>query len=167
MYYYFIYKNWIKAFLVVCNDEGLVGLWIEQQKYYREHLQHQPLIYEPKHPLLQQVNHWLDDYFAGKNPCFNENLFKPIGSQFQKQVWNALLKIPYGQTQSYQQFTLTLNLNATYTRAVANAIKHNPISIMIPCHRVIGKHGQLVGYSGGIEIKKMLLDIESKFKPLS
>ncbi len=101
----------------------------------------------------------LNDYFACKRKRFNTEYINPIGTYFQKKVWDELLKIPYGKTISYIELARRLG-DEKLVRAVGTANGKNPISIIIPCHRVIGANGQLVGYSGGLPIKKALLELE-------
>lgn len=109
---------------------------------------------------IEQVQNELDDYFNGQRKVFSVSL-DPQGTNFQQSVWQALLHIPYGQTASYSQQAQILN-NPTAVRAVANANGANKISILIPCHRVIGSNGKLTGYGGGIERKQWLLDLERR-----
>jgi AraC family transcriptional regulator of adaptative response/methylated-DNA-[protein]-cysteine methyltransferase len=109
--------------------------------------------------LFDLLNQQLQDYFSGKLKDFSIPL-DTIGTDFQKQVWNALLTIPYGETRSYQQQAETIN-KPKAVRAVANANRNNKISILIPCHRVIGKNGTMTGYGGGIWRKQYLLDLEA------
>ena len=115
---------------------------------------------EETSPILEQTKQELDEYFAGKRRVFDIPLH-PVGTDFQKQVWQALLEIPYGETRSYKEIALRVN-NLKGVRAVAQAIGANGISILIPCHRVIGSNHSLTGFAGGIEAKRLLLNIESK-----
>lgn len=110
--------------------------------------------------VLEQTKRELDEYFAGKRKTFDIPLH-PVGTDFQQQVWQALLEIPYGETRTYKEIAESVN-NVKGVRAVAQAIGANGMSILIPCHRVIGSNRSLTGYAGGIEAKKLLLDIESK-----
>lgn len=110
--------------------------------------------------ILEQTKRELDEYFAGKRKAFDIPLH-PIGTDFQKQVWQTLLEIPYGETRAYKEIALKAN-NLKGVRAVAQAIGANGISILIPCHRVIGTNHSLTGFAGGIEAKRLLLNIESK-----
>lgn len=109
---------------------------------------------------IKEVKKQLDEYFSGKREKFNLPL-APSGTEFQKKVWNALTKIPYGKTCSYQDIACEIG-NPNACRAVGMANNKNPIAIIIPCHRVVGKNGGLTGYAGGLGIKKVLLDIEKK-----
>lgn len=108
--------------------------------------------------VLEQTKKQLDEYFAGTRKTFDIPLH-PVGTEFQQQVWNALLKIPYGETRSYKDIALSI-ANPKGIRAVAQAIGANGISILIPCHRVIGSNHSLTGFAGGIEAKRILLEIE-------
>ena len=110
--------------------------------------------------VLEQTKKELDEFFAGERKSFDIPLH-PIGTAFQKQVWKALLEIPYGETRSYKEIAQNVN-NLKGVRAVAQAIGSNGISILIPCHRVIGSDHSLTGFAGGIEAKRLLLNIESK-----
>ena len=108
-------------------------------------------------PVLEQAKHWLSQYFDGRIPSFLPPL-KPAGTAFQKKVWDLLLQIPYGKTVTYGQ--LAKQLDCRSAQAVGNAVGRNPISILIPCHRVIGADGKLTGYAGGVEKKEALLNLE-------
>jgi len=112
-------------------------------------------------PYIDKCAEQIDEYFNGKRKIFELNL-QPEGSIFQKKVWNELLKIPFGETRSYMEITKLLG-DLKAIRAVANANGQNKISIIIPCHRVIGSDGSLTGYGGGLWRKKWLLDHEQKF----
>ena len=109
---------------------------------------------EPQTPLAKEAQKQLDEYFAGKRKTFDLPL-SPHGTDFQKKVWNALLKIPYGKTISYK------DIDPNAPRAVGMACNKNPIIIVIPCHRVIGSNGKLTGYAGGLEFKEKLLTLEA------
>ncbi|HBI03361.1 MAG TPA: [Fe-S]-binding protein [Paenibacillaceae bacterium] len=114
------------------------------------------LSYEPK--LFTDIVQQLEEYFSGQRKSFSIPL-DLFGTSFQKMVWNELLKIPYGETRSYKDIALGLNA-AKAVRAVGCANNQNPLSIFIPCHRVIGSNGALVGYGGGLELKEYLLQLE-------
>lgn len=109
-------------------------------------------------PLIKEAKKQLDEYFKGKRKEFDLPL-KAIGTEFQQKVWNALLQIPYGETKYYGEIAEMIG-NPKAPRAVGLANNRNPISIFIPCHRVIGKNGKLVGYGGGLYIKELLLNLE-------
>ncbi len=109
-------------------------------------------------PVLLQAEVQLGEYFAGKRREFTVPL-SPRGTEFQRRVWNALLTIPYGETRSYGEIAILAESPKAF-RAVGSANHNNPISILIPCHRVIGKNGSLTGYGGGMEAKQFLLELE-------
>ncbi len=145
------------------DERSLIGLWLENAKYFGSTLQAE---YKEKHlPIFDETKNWLDIYFSGKNPDFTPKL-KLEGSDFQLTVWNILKEIPYGQTTTYgkiaQKIALQKEINKVSAQAVGGAVGRNPISIIIPCHRVIGHNGNLTGYAGGLEIKKLLLDNEKQ-----
>ena len=108
-------------------------------------------------PIIAETIQWLDDYFAGKRPC-NVPRINPQGTTFQKRVWQTLLTIPYGETLSYGEIAQMVDCRSA--QAVGQAVGHNPIALIIPCHRVIAAHGKIGGYEYGIEIKKRLLELE-------
>lgn len=124
------------------------------------HLKKKEEMEEKNTELLQEVKRQLEEYFSGRLQNFDLPL-KPKGTDFQKQVWKALLTIPYGETKSYEDIAKQIGKEKA-VRAVGGANHVNPISIVIPCHRVIGKNGNLTGYGGGLEVKEKLLELERK-----
>ena len=144
--------------LLSSDGESLTGLWFYGQKYFPEISSKGEIIIENTYaiekdlPIFQQALSWLDIYFSGVEPDFFPPL-NPRGTSFRQEIWQKLLEIPYGETISYGE------LGAP--RAVGGAVGHNPISIFIPCHRVVGKNGSLTGYAGGVDRKTVLLDLES------
>ena len=118
---------------------------------------------EKETPVLKETREWLDLYFAGKEPGFLPKL-APEGSEFRKMVWEILLKIPYGKTMTYgeigDEVAKRTGKRTMSAQAVGGAVGHNPISVLIPCHRVVGTNGSLTGYAGGIERKVALLKLE-------
>lgn len=114
---------------------------------------------ERKTPLIEQAFSQLEEYFSGRRRVFELPL-APKGTEFQKRVWNALMEIPYGQLRTYRQIAQSVQ-NEKACRAVGLANNRNPIPIIIPCHRVVGSNGRLVGYAGGLDIKRKLLNIEA------
>ena len=149
------YSSPLGNILIAADDSGVIGLWFEGQKNFADKLE--PTHSLKKTPILLQAAEWLDIYFSGKNPDFTPPL-NIIGRNFQKRVWNLLLKVPYGQTTTYGAIAKDLEIKTA--RPVGVALAHNPISLIIPCHRVIGSDGSLMGYSGGIEKKRWLLETE-------
>ena len=156
------YKSKLGDILLAADAIGLTGLWFEGQKYFASGLKENETE-EKETPVLKQTREWLDLYFAGKDPEFLPSL-APEGSEFRKEVWKILLTIPYGKTMTYgeigrkvAEMTGKKHMSA---QAVGGAVGHNPISILIPCHRVVGTNGSLTGYAGGIEKKIGLLKLE-------
>lgn len=143
------------------DGQSVTGLWLEGQKYYAFTLD--GAAEEREVPVFGEVKRWLDLYFAGKRPDFCPPL-APKGSEFRQRVWKLLLSIPYGQVTTYGEIARRLESDRggkkTSARAVGNAVGHNPISILIPCHRVVGADGSLTGYAGGVDKKIQLLKLE-------
>ena len=144
---------------LAADGAALTGLWIEGQKYFGatlpEDVKEKPL------PVFDAARAWLDDYFAGKVPPAPPPL-APAGTPFRRAVWRLLLEIPYGQTTTYGDLARRLQARGLPAAAqpVGGAVGHNPISILIPCHRVVGADGSLTGYAGGLDVKRKLLELE-------
>lgn len=144
--------------LTLASDgENIVGLWLEGQKYFTATLNDQTC--EKQLPVFDEAQRWLDIYFSGREPDFLPPI-APRGSEFRRAVWEELLRIPYGETISYGEIARRLG-GKTSARAVGGAVGHNPISIIIPCHRVVGAKGGLTGYAGGVDKKIQLLQLEN------
>lgn len=147
--------------LLAADDMGLAGLWFEGQKYFALSLEKEHT--ERETPLFEKVKRWLAVYFSGKEPDFTVPLHF-TGTAFQKQVWEILCSIPYGGTMTYgeiaSQVAAKRGLPHMSAQAVGGAVGHNPISIIVPCHRVVGTDGSLTGYAGGIDKKVRLLKLE-------
>lgn len=145
------------------DEENLIGLWIEGQKYYFSNLK-QKIIKKDDLEIFNKTKKWLDRYFNKEKPQITELKLAPIGNEFRQNVWEILKQIPYGKTTTYgeiaKQLAKTTKKEKMSAQAVGGAVGHNPISIIIPCHRVIGKNGSLTGYAGGIDKKVKLLEIE-------
>ncbi|MDR2806409.1 MAG: methylated-DNA--[protein]-cysteine S-methyltransferase [Dysgonamonadaceae bacterium] len=154
-------KSPVGMLTVSSDGKNITGLWIENQKYFAKTLSKN--VVEQNLPIFENIQKWLDIYFSGKEPDFMPPLM-PDGSAFQTSVWNILRKIPYGQTATYgeiaKRFELENKNSHTSARAIGAAVGHNPISILIPCHRVIGKNGDLTGYAAGVGAKFKLLQLE-------
>lgn len=155
------YDSPLGGILLAADEVGLTGLWFDGEKYFADTL-------DPEHkaqetPILREAKRWLDVYFRGQEPDFTPPLH-PIGSPFRQEVWALLLQIPYGQTTTYgalaKQMAAMHGLSRMSAQAVGGAVGHNEISIIIPCHRVIGTNGSLTGYAGGIDKKAKLLTLE-------
>ena len=142
------------------DGEHIVGLWIEGQKYFAATIG-DDTVEQPDRPEFQQAKAWLDAYFSRK-PLPALPPLAPKGSDFRQKVWQQLLAIPYGKTVTYGDIAKTLKESgvSAAAQAVGGAVGHNPISIIIPCHRVVGSSGSLTGYAGGVHIKKALLELE-------
>ncbi len=155
------YASPLGSILLAADDIGLVGLWFEGQKYFAHGL---AKTHEEKEiPLFATAKRWLDIYFSGQQPQFTMPLHF-IGTAFQKEVWALLCAIPYGQITTYgaiaKQLAAKRGLPQMSAQAVGGAVGHNKISIIVPCHRVVGKNGSLTGYAGGIDKKAELLRLE-------
>lgn len=151
--------------LTLAEENGaIIGLWMQGQKYFPQLSE----AVKEQSPVLTQAEHWLKRYFDGQRPQIQELPLNPKGSPFCREVWALLCRIPYGQTTSYaalaSQIARSRGIPHMSAQAVGNAVGHNPISILIPCHRVVGSSGQLTGYAGGLERKKWLLNWERNTK---
>lgn len=155
------YDSPLGGITLAATGDGLCGLWFDGQKYFGHGLTGEAI--EKETPLLLQTRQWLDIYFSGRQPDFCPPL-QPSGTYFQQVVWQILSAIPYGETRTYKEIAMEtacrLGRPHMAAQAVGNAIGHNPISILIPCHRILGSDGSLTGYAGGIPRKQSLLDIE-------
>ncbi len=145
------------------DGENLVGLWMAGQKYFAATAA-DAFEEKPDLPVFARVKKWLDAYFAGKKPAISELPLAPVGGEFRKAVWDILCEIPYGQCATYgeiaKKMAARMGRKNMSSQAVGGAVGHNPISIIIPCHRVVGSNGSLTGYAGGIGKKVKLLEHE-------
>lgn len=150
------YVSPIGNIILGSDGEALVGLWLEGQKYFLGNYKEA----ETKDglPVFTETRCWLDGYFKGRNPEITMPL-APEGTEFQKKVWKELEGIPYGKTVTYGDIAKKLGIKSG--QAVGGAVGRNPISIIIPCHRVVGKNKTLTGYAGGIDKKLLLLKLEN------
>lgn len=140
------------------DGENILGLWIAGQKYFESTVKESPA--EENLPVFDKMGEWLDRYFVGEQPGIGELPLAPEGSVFRRTVWNCLKEIPYGETAFYGEIADKVSRllgRRTSPRAVGVAVGRNPISIIVPCHRVIGADGGLTGYAGGLDIKLRLL----------
>ena len=155
------YSSELGDILLAADEIGLTGLWFVGQNYFADTLPAEQIAQETV--ILAQAKEWLDVYFSGKEPDFTPPLH-PIGSPFRQAVWKLLLQIPYGQTTTYgeiaRQMEKLQNRPHMSAQAVGGAVGHNGISIIIPCHRVVGTKGSLTGYAGGLDKKMALLELE-------
>lgn len=157
------YMSPLGRLLLAENDGALTGLWIVGQKYFPDNIP-VPIAAPSDSPVFAQAKDWLSRYFAGEQPDIAELRLSPRGSEFQRAVWRILCEIPYGTTTTYgavaQKVAAERGLSSMSAQAVGGAVGHNPISIIIPCHRVVGANGSLTGYAGGIHRKIQLLTHE-------
>ena len=172
MIYIAHYKSPIGEILLASKNNKLIGLWLEGQKYYLSNIKEEMI--EEDTEILVKTKNWLDRYFKGEKPSINELELNPIGSEFRQEVWKILCTIPYGKVITYndiaKQIAHNRGINKMSAQAIGGAVGHNPISIIIPCHRVVGSNGSLTGYAGGIDKKIYLLkheevDMENLFFP--
>jgi len=159
MQYFTVVPSPVGVLTLACDESGtnLTGLWIEGQKH------HGGAASEDEErgdmPVFFAAKNWLDRYFAGEKPCISELPLSPMGSGFRQGVWRALCEIPYGGLATYGEIAKKMAAK-TSARAVGGAVAHNPISIIIPCHRVVGSNGSLTGYAAGLDKKIWLLELE-------
>ena len=155
------YSSPMGTITLACNEEAVIGLWFNGQRHFGSLLPADA--HKRDHPLLEESAHWLDIYFSGQEPDFLPPL--QYGSTaFRRLVCDIMLTIPYGKTMRYGEIAARaareLGVQKMSAQAVGGAVGHNPISLMIPCHRVVGTNGSLTGYGGGIARKVRLLKLE-------
>jgi methylated-DNA-[protein]-cysteine S-methyltransferase len=163
MYYSTTYDSPIGLLTLACDGDNLVGLWMDGQKYHDDTI-FQYMIGNNAMQIFNAAKKWLDRYFSGGNPVISELPLAPVGSEFRQMVWRILCDIPYGEVITYgdiaKKMSAKMNKERMSSQAVGGAVGHNPISIIIPCHRVVGSNGGLTGYAGGISTKMKLLELE-------
>lgn len=163
MYYSTTYLSPVGTMTLACDGRNLAGLWIEGQKYHGESISG-TMTEDNNLPIFAAAKKWLDRYFAGKKPAISELSLAPAGGAFRQGVWSILCEIPYGEVITYgdiaRKMAVKMNKASMSSQAVGGAVGHNPISVIIPCHRVVGSNGSLTGYAGGIGIKVKLLELE-------
>ena len=163
MDYTYHYTSPIGGITVASNGESLTGLWFDGQKYFASTLSQRHV--EKQLPIFDRTCEWLDLYFSGKSPDFIPPVFMYV-SNFRRDVYEILMTIPFGETMTYKEVADLIakkhRIISMSVQAVGGAIAHNPISLVIPCHRVIGTNGKLTGYAGGLDKKEWLLDMEKR-----
>lgn len=163
MYYKTTYPSSVGLITLACDGDNLVGAWNEGQKYHGAAISTE-MIEKDDIPVFDATKKWLDRYFEGKKPDISQLPLAPIGGEFRKDVWSILCEIPYGEVITYgdiaKKMAVKMNKKTMSSQAVGGAVGHNPISIIIPCHRVVGANGSLTGYAGGLKIKVKLLELE-------
>lgn len=164
MIYVTEYASVLGMLQMASKDDELIGLWLEGQKNFAGTLRGKEVRREDDREVFRGAKDWLDRYFAGEKPRVAELSLAPEGTEFQKQIWKILCEIPYGQVTTYgavaREVMVRMNRKSMSAQAVGGAVGHNPISIIIPCHRVIGADGSLTGYAGGLDKKRKLLEHE-------
>lgn len=160
--------------MIAATDQAIVGLWMEGQKYFGASMPCGTVVESPNHPLIRKAFSWLDRYYAGEKPAISELPLEPQGSTFRQVIWKLLCEIPYGQTSTYgelaEKAAELMRKERMASLAVGGAVGHNPISVIVPCHRVVGANGSLTGYAGGLDKKIALLkhegvDTDKLFRP--
>jgi len=163
MYYTTTHPSPAGQITLASDGTSLIGLWLERQTYFGQGL---PDAVEENSnlPVFDAAKRWLDRYFAGEKPAVSELPLAPVGSAFRQGVWDILREIPYGEVTTYgeiaKKMAASMGKASMSSQAVGGAVGHNPISIIIPCHRVVGTSGSLTGYAGGVQTKIMLLELE-------
>lgn len=164
MSYQTTYASPVGLLTLASDGDNLNGLWLENQKHFAENFP-EVWVADAHLPVFEATKKWLDDYFSGQQPAITHLPLAPIGSEFRQAVWRLLQEIPYGQVMTYgeiaKKIAAEMGRKTMSSQAVGGAVGHNPISIIIPCHRVIGSDGNLTGYAGGIENKIKLLTLET------
>ena len=161
MQYISRYTNKMGEILLASDGKNLIGLWFVGQKYFAGNLDKDT--FEKDLPIFEKTKQWLDVYFSGKAPCFTPPLSFGNISTFRKRVWEIMLEIPFGQTSTYGKIARKMEEETgkmISARAIGGAVGHNSISLIIPCHRVLGSNFSVTGYAGGIDKKIKLLKLE-------
>ena len=157
------YESPMGMLTLASDGTSLIGLWIEGQHYFADSVRGE-MTEHADLAVFEEVKTWLDRYFDGQNPDVSGLKLTPVGTEFRKTVWNILREIPYGETRTYGQIAAQIaaqrGTKTMSAQAVGGAVGHNPISIIIPCHRVMGADGSLTGYAGGVDKKRFLLELE-------
>ena len=160
MYYKTSYESPVGLLTLASDGENLVGLWLAGQKYYGGSIG-ETMTDKDDLPVFAVAKSWLDRYFAGEKPDACELPLAPAGGEFRQAVWRILREVPYGECITYgaiaKEIAAQTNKPGMSAQAVGGAVGHNPISVIIPCHRVVGSSGSLTGYAGGIDKKIKLL----------
>lgn len=163
MHYYTYYNSPLGKILLVSDGVSLITLKLECHRFYKQFSQ-EAMEEKSDLEIFKKSIEWLNKYFAGEKPSVKDLNLKPNGSEFRQVVWSMLCEIPYGAVTTYgdlaKQAAIQLNKDSMSAQAIGGAVGHNPISIIIPCHRVIGFDGNLTGYGGGLKNKMYLLKLE-------
>ena len=151
------YPSPLGTISLLADEHGLLGCYFVGQKYFENGYRDQAIV-EGDSIFLADATAWLDAYFAGENPNAEDVVLAPQGTAFQQSVWQVLREIPYGKTMTYGE--IAQKIQCASAQAVGGAVGKNPLSVFVPCHRVLGSQGQLTGYAGGLERKRWLLSHE-------
>lgn len=166
MYFSTTHPSPIGPLTLAAFQDNLVGLWMDGQKYHGDTIP-EVMVPNDNAPVFDAAKKWLDRYFAGKKPEVSDLPLAPIGGAFRQNVWQILREIPYGKVITYgdiaRKMAVKMGRPSMSSQAVGGAVGHNPISIIIPCHRVVGTNGSLTGFSGGIASKIKLLELEGAY----
>lgn len=164
MIYYTTYDSCLGKLFLVSENDKLIGLWIEGQKHFLSTINKEEMIEKEDLDIFIKTKDWLDRYFKGKKTSVDEIEINPKGNIFRKTIWEILLEIPYGEVMTYGDIAKIvckrLNKKNMSGQAIGGAVSNNPISIIIPCHRVVGVNKKLTGYAGGLNNKIKLLQHE-------
>ncbi len=157
------YSSPIGDIVIACKEQKLIGVWMKDQSWPLA-LAKEEAKENDENTIILQTKRWLDCYFSGEKPSTQDLPLSLHGSAFQQEVWKILCEIPYGTTITYQEIAEQIakkrKIKRMSAQAVGGAVGRNPIAIIIPCHRVVGKDGSLTGYAGGLDRKTKLLEIE-------
>lgn len=163
MFYSTSYSSPLGQIMLASDGENINGVWLTGQKYFADTVTEEMTVKDDL-AIFACANNWLDRYFLGEKPAITELPLAPYGGEFRRGVWDILCKIPYGEVTTYgdiaKEMAAKMNKNNMSSQAIGGAVGHNPISIIIPCHRVVGASGSLTGYAGGIDKKIWLLKHE-------
>ncbi len=163
MFYSTHYASPAGLFTLAGDGKNLTGMWREGQKHFGATMP-DTMATQDNLPIFIAAKRWLDRYFAGEKPAISELALAPVGGEFRQEVWRILCEIPYGKVVTYgdiaRAMAIRMGRKSMSSQAVGGAVGHNPISIIIPCHRVVGANGSLTGYAGGIATKIQLLKLE-------
>jgi methylated-DNA-[protein]-cysteine S-methyltransferase len=163
MFYSTHYLSPVGGLMLASDGENIIGVWMDGQKYFAATMTEE-LTEKDDLPIFATAKNWMDRYFFGEKPSISELPLAPKGGEFRRAVWDILCKIPYGEVTTYgviaKEVAVKINKEHMSSQAVGGAVGHNPIAIIIPCHRVVGASGSLTGYAGGIDKKTKLLEHE-------
>lgn len=163
MYYGTHYKSPLGDLLLVSDEKSIIGLWFNRHKYI-DNTVPRGITENRDKPILREGIAWLDDYFTGRKPEITRLSLALAGGKFRQMVWKILMEIPYGELTTYgkvaKEVAKRMGKERMSAQAVGGAVGHNPISIIIPCHRVVGSNNSLTGYGGGLDMKVKLLEHE-------